>query len=182
MPPAPRESRRFEHRRNAPGAKCGGNYAASLLAQAEAAKNGCDQVIFLDSSEHRWIEELGGMNVFFVLDDGSLRTPPLSGTILPGITRASVIELATREGIAVDESPYSFEAWQADAASGRVKETFACGTAAVVTAIGEVRHAKGEFKIGDGGEGPVTQRLRAKLTGIQRGKIADPLGWVHHVA
>ena len=163
-------------------AKCGGNYAASLIAQTEASSHDCDQVVFLDAAQHKWIEELGGMNVFFVLDDGSLRTPPLSGTILPGITRASIIELAAREGIAVDESPYSFEAWQADAASGRVKETFACGTAAVVTAIGEVRHANGEFKIGDGGEGPVTQRLRAKLTGIQRGKIADPLGWVHHVA
>lgn len=163
-------------------AKCGGNYAAGLSAQTEASANGCDQVVFLDAAEHKWIEELGGMNVFFVMDDGSLRTPPLSGTILPGITRASIIELAKREGIVVSEEPYAFETWQADAISGRVREAFACGTAAVVTAIGAVRHAAGEFTIGDGGEGPVTQRIRATLTGIQRGKIADSFGWIHHVA
>ena len=175
-----------QYTRAAPGgtgaAKCGGNYAASLIAQTEAAAKGCDQVVFLDAAEHKWIEELGGMNVFFVMNDGSLRTPPLSGTILPGITRASIIELAKREGITVCEEPYAFASWQADAISGRVKEAFACGTAAVVTAIGEVRHAAGEFKIGDGGEGPVTQRIRTTLTGIQRGKIADPFGWIHKVS
>ena len=175
-----------QYTRAAPGgtgaAKCGGNYAASLIAQTEAAAKGCDQVVFLDAAEHKWVEELGGMNVFFVMDDGSLRTPPLSGTILPGITRASIIELAKREGITVSEEPYAFASWQADAISGRVKEAFACGTAAVVTAIGEVRHAAGEFKIGDGGEGPVTQRIRTTLTGIQRGKIPDPFGWTHKVS
>jgi branched-chain amino acid aminotransferase len=175
-----------QYTRAAPGgtgaAKCGGNYAASLIAQTEAAEKGCDQVVFLDAAEHKWIEELGGMNVFFVMDDGSLRTPPLSGTILPGITRASIIELAKREGITVSEEPYAFASWQADAISGRVKEAFACGTAAVVTAIGEVRHGAGEFKIGNGGEGPVTQRIRTTLTGIQRGKIADPFGWIHKVS
>ncbi|VVD63188.1 branched chain amino acid aminotransferase [Pandoraea communis] len=175
-----------QYTRAAPGgtgaAKCGGNYAASLIAQTEASAKGCDQVVFLDAAQHRWIEELGGMNVFFVMDDGSLQTPPLSGTILPGITRASIIELAKREGLSVNETPYEFAQWQADAASGRVKETFACGTAAVVTAIGQVRHAKGEFNIADGGEGPVTKRIRDQLTGIQRGKVADPFGWVHHVA
>ncbi|WP_028207342.1 branched-chain amino acid aminotransferase [Paraburkholderia nodosa] len=175
-----------QYTRAAPGgtgaAKCGGNYAASLIAQTEAAAKGCDQVVFLDAAEHKWVEELGGMNVFFVMDDGSLRTPPLSGTILPGITRASIIELVKREGITVSEEPYAFASWQADAISGRVKEAFACGTAAVVTAIGEVRHAAGEFKIGDGGEGPVTQRIRTTLTGIQRGKIVDPFGWIHKVS
>lgn len=175
-----------QYTRAAPGgtgaAKCGGNYAASLIAQTEASQKGCDQVVFLDAAEHRWIEELGGMNVFFVMDDGSLQTPPLSGTILPGITRASIIELARREGLKVSETPYAFEAWQADAKSGRVKETFACGTAAVVTAIGTVRHAGGEFSIGDGGEGEVTRRIRSLLTGIQRGKEPDTFGWVHHIA
>jgi branched-chain amino acid aminotransferase len=174
-----------QYTRAAPGgtgaAKCGGNYAASLIAQTEAMEKGCDQVVFLDAAEHRWIEELGGMNVFFAMDDGSLVTPPLSGTILPGITRASIIELARREGITVHESPYAFEAWRADAASGRVKETFACGTAAVVTAIGQVRHTGGEFTIGNGDEGEVTRRIRTLLTGIQRGRIADPFGWVRHV-
>ena len=122
------------------------------------------------------------MNVFFVMDDGTLCTPPLKGTILPGITRASIIELARHEGMTVNEVPYDFESWRADAASGRLKETFACGTAAVVTAIGQVRHVGGEFTIGNGGEGAVTQRLRSMLTGMQRGKIADPFAWVHHVA
>jgi len=174
-----------QYTRAAPGgtgaAKCGGNYAASLIAQTEASAKGCDQVVFLDAAEHRWIEELGGMNVFFVMDDGSLLTPPLAGTILPGITRASIIELARSEGIKVTEAPYAFESWRADAASGRVKETFACGTAAVVTAIGQVRHAGGEFTIGDGGEGEITQRIRTLLTGIQRGKEPDTFGWVRYV-
>jgi branched-chain amino acid aminotransferase len=162
-------------------AKCGGNYAASLIAQTEAAAKGCDQVVFLDATEHRWIEEMGGMNLFFVMDDGSLTTPPLSGTILPGITRASIIELARREGVVVNETPYAFDAWRADAASGRVREVFACGTAAVVTAIGEVRHVAGAFQIGHGEEGAVTRRMRTQLTGIQRGTLADPFGWVHRI-
>jgi branched-chain amino acid aminotransferase len=174
-----------QYTRAAPGgtgfAKCGGNYAASLIAQTEATANGCDQVVFLDAAEHRWIEEMGGMNLFFVMDDGSLLTPPLSGTILPGITRASIIELAKREGITVNEAPYAFDTWRTDAASGRVSEVFACGTAAVVTAIGEVRHSSGEFKIGNGGEGEVTRRIRTLLTGIQRGNVADPFGWVHRI-
>ncbi len=175
-----------QYTRAAPGgtgaAKCGGNYAASLIAQTEASAKGCDQVVFLDAAQHRWIEELGGMNVFFVMDDSPIKTPPLTGPLLQGITRASIIEFAKREGLTVNETPYEFAQWQADAASGRVKETFACGTAAVVTAIGQVRHANGEFTIGDGGEGPVTKRIRDQLTGIQRGKVADPFGWVHHVA
>src|SRR5262249_54029192 len=108
--------------RAAPGgtgaAKCGGNYASSLVAQAAASKHGCDQVVFLDAAEHRWVEELGGMNVFFVFKDGSLQTPPLSGTILPGITRDSLMTLARAEGLKVREEPYSIDQWQADAKSG----------------------------------------------------------------
>uniref|UniRef100_B0SXJ6 Branched-chain-amino-acid aminotransferase n=1 Tax=Caulobacter sp. (strain K31) TaxID=366602 RepID=B0SXJ6_CAUSK len=158
-------------------AKCGGNYAASLLAQAEAMRHGCDQVVFLDAAEHRWVEELGGMNVFFVLDDGSLVTPPLGGTILPGVTRDSVIALARDAGLTVAEKPYAFDQWRADAASGRVREVFACGTAAVIAAIGEVRFGDGDFKISGGVEGPVTRDLRERLTGIQRGTRPDPKGW-----
>src|SRR5215475_4524905 len=123
--------------RAAPGgtgaAKCGGNYAASLLAQLEAAKQGCEQVVFLDAVERRWIEELGGMNIFFVFDDGSMQTQPLGGTILPGITRDSIITVANDMGIEVREEPYAFSQWREDAASGRLRETFACGTAAVLT-------------------------------------------------
>lgn len=163
-------------------AKCAGNYAASLVAQAEARQRGCDQVVFLDAIEHRWIEELGGMNVFFVLEGGRVVTPPLTGTILPGITRASIIDLLRARGIEVCEQPYSIDSWQADARNGALREAFACGTAAVVTAIGKVKRAAGEWIIGAGGSGPVTDALRTELVGIQRGVIEGPPGWVHPVA
>jgi branched-chain amino acid aminotransferase len=170
--------------RAAPGgtgaAKCGGNYAASLKAQAAAAVQGCDQVVFLDAVDHLWVEELGGMNVFFVLQD-RLVTPPLGGTILPGITRDSLITLARDAGLHVEERPYSIEMWRADAAAGRLREVFACGAAAVVTAIGEVRSAGGSFVIGDGSEGPTTARLRETLMAIQKGRAPDPHRWVHRV-
>lgn len=161
-------------------AKCGGNYAASLVAQAEAYENGCEQVVFLDAAEHKWIEELGGMNIFFVKDDGNLFTTPL-GTILPGITRASLIELARSKGLTVEERKYSFDEWKADVASGKVKETFACGTAAVVASIGEVKFGGGSFTIGTGESGPVTNALRDELSGLQRGKVADTRGWVRTI-
>jgi len=163
-------------------AKCGGNYAASLLAQAEAMEHGCDQVVFLDAAQHRWVEELGGMNVFFVFDDGSMTTPPLSGTILPGITRDSIITLARKEGRTVREERYSIEQWRADAASGKLREAFACGTAAVVSAIGKIKSTSGDIVIGDGNGGPITAALRTKLVGIQRGDIADTEGWVRKIA
>jgi len=162
-------------------AKCGGNYAASLVAQAEATRQGCDQVVFLDAAERRWIEELGGMNIFFVFDDGSLSTPPLGGTILPGITRASLLEIARERGLTVREEPYSFAQWREDAASGRLREAFACGTVAVVTSIGVVRSAAGEFTIGNGGEGSVAASLREALVGIQRGRTHDSHGWLHRI-
>ena len=169
--------------RAAPGgtgaAKCGGNYASSLVAQAEASKHGCDQVVFLDAAEHRWVEELGGMNVFFVFADGSLQTPPLSGTILPGITRDSLITLARSEGLVVREEPYAIEQWRADAESGRLTEAFACGTAAVVTPIGRVVGPDGEFQMGAGGPGQSTTRIKQKLMDIQRGVAPDPHGWVY---
>jgi branched-chain amino acid aminotransferase len=169
--------------RAAPGgtgaAKCGGNYASSLVAQAEASKHGCDQVVFLDAAEHKWVEELGGMNVFFVFEDGSLQTPPLSGTILPGITRDSLMTLARSEGLSVREEPYSFDQWKRDAASGKLTECFACGTAAVVTPIGKVASPEGEFKMGAGGTGQTTMRIKQKLVDIQRGVAPDPHGWVH---
>jgi branched-chain amino acid aminotransferase len=171
--------------RAAPGgtgaAKCGGNYASSLVAQAEASKHGCDQVVFLDAAEHRWVEELGGMNVFFVFEDGSLQTPPLSGTILPGITRDSLMTLAKSEGLKVREEPYAIDQWRKDAESGRLTEAFACGTAAVVTPIGRVLSPEGEFRMGAGGPGQVTTRIKQKLMDIQRGVAPDPHGWVHRL-
>jgi branched-chain amino acid aminotransferase len=172
-----------EYTRAAPGgtgwAKCGGNYAASLSAQAEATGHGCDQVVFLDAVERRYVDELGGMNVFFVYDDGTLVTPALTGTILPGITRDSVITLARDQGLTVVERPYSFDEWRADAASGRLREAFACGTAAVITPIGRVAWPDGEFTMA---AGEVTERLRTELVDIQRGRVADRHGWVHRVA
>jgi branched-chain amino acid aminotransferase len=168
--------------RAAPGgtgaAKCGGNYAASLVAQAEAAKHGCDQVVFLDAAHHKWVEELGGMNVFFVFNDGTLQTPPLSGTILPGITRDSLMTLARAEGLTVREEPYSIDQWREDARSGRLTEAFACGTAAVVTPIGTVKSPQGEIKMGTGGPGQTTMRIKQRLVDIQRGLAPDPHGWV----
>ena len=174
-----------QYTRAAPGgtgaAKCGGNYAASLVAQAEAIEHGCDQVVFLDAVEQRYVDELGGMNVFFVFDDGSMSTPPLTGTILPGITRDSIIALARADGVDVREEPYPFDQWRTDAASGRLREAFACGTAAVITPIGTVRSPAGEFTVGGGGTGPATERLRQTLVDIQRGRTADPHSWVHRV-
>ncbi len=159
-------------------AKCGGNYAASLVPQAEAIQRGHDQVVFLDGAENKWIEELGGMNLFFVFDDGSMVTPPLTGTILPGITRDSLITLVREEGLNVREERYSLEQWRDDARSGKLVETFACGTAAVVTPVGKVAGHDGEFMIGSGGPGQLTQKLRQKLVGIQRGTVDDRHGWV----
>jgi branched-chain amino acid aminotransferase len=171
--------------RAAPGgtgeAKCGGNYAASLLAQAEAYKEGCDQVVFLDAVEHRWVEELGGMNVFFVFADGSLQTPPLTGTILKGVTRDSLIRLARDMGLTVREEPYAIDQWQADAASGRLTEAFACGTAAVVTSIGQVRGRIRDIKIGTGEAGRTTERLKTTLVDIQRGRAPDPYDWMERL-
>jgi branched-chain amino acid aminotransferase len=162
-------------------AKCGGNYAASLVAQAEAIEHGCDQVVFLDAAEQRYVEELGGMNVFYVFDDGSISTPPLTGTILPGITRESVMRLAVDRGFTVCEELYSYEQWRADARSGKLREVFACGTAAVITPIGVVRDRDGEFTVAAGKAGKVTMTLRDSLVRIQRGQTPDPYGWIHRV-
>ena len=174
-----------DYTRAAPGgtgaAKCGGNYASSLIAQQEAIREGCDQVVFLDAVERRWIEELGGMNIFFVFEDGSMQTPPLSGTILPGITRESLMTLAREDGITIREEPYSIEQWEADATSGRLRESFACGTAAVVTPIGRVRGRTRDFRIGNGGIGVATDRLKARLVDIQRGVAPDPHGWLERL-
>jgi branched-chain amino acid aminotransferase len=162
-------------------AKCGGNYASSLVAQAEAIKRGHDQVIFLDTRENRWVEELGGMNVFFVFEDGSIQTPPLGGTILPGITRNSLLTLARDEGLTVREEHYAIDQWEADAKSGHLVEAFACGTAAVVTPIAKVSWPDGGFTVGAGGPGQLTSRLKDRLVAIQRGTAADPHGWVLRV-
>jgi branched-chain amino acid aminotransferase len=162
-------------------AKCGGNYAASLVPTGEAMAAGHDQVVFLDAKEHRWIEELGGMNVFFVFDDGSIQTPPLSDSILHGVTRDCLIALAREEGLTVREEPYTIDQWRADAESGKLIESFACGTAAVVAPIGKVSAPNFDFTIGSGGPGQLTQKLKARLIDIQRGIAPDTHGWVNRI-
>ena len=171
-----------DYSRAAPGgtgaAKCGGNYAASLAPQAEAIENGCDQVVFLDAAHRQYVEELGGMNLFFLFDDNRLRTPPLNGSILPGITRDSILRLAQEEGLTVEEGPYSISEWKQDAKSGKLREVLACGTAAVVTPVGTVKSRDDSFTIGNGESGDMTLRLRKKLTDIQRGHASDAHGWM----
>jgi branched-chain amino acid aminotransferase len=174
-----------EYVRAAPGgtgaAKCAGNYAASLAAQAQAMAMGCDQVVWLDAVERRWIEEMGGMNLFFVLGEGDgahLVTPELTGSILAGVTRDSLFTLARDLGYTAEERRISTDEWEKKVESGEISETFACGTAAVITPIGRVKHGNGEFSVGSGQPGPVTMRLREALTSIQRGATPDTHGWM----
>ncbi|WP_278314847.1 branched-chain amino acid aminotransferase [Lolliginicoccus levis] len=177
-----------EYVRAAPGgtgaAKFAGNYAASLLAQAEAADQGCDQVVWLDAIERRFIEEMGGMNLFFVFGSGAdarLVTPELSGSLLPGITRESLIHLAEDAGIPVEERRISVEEVDEKSHNGEITEVFACGTAAVITPVGRVKHTGGEYMIADGEPGEVTLALRDTLTGIQRGTFEDTRGWMQRL-
>ena len=174
--------------RAAPGgtgeAKCAGNYAASLLAQAEAAGNDCEQVVWLDSQTRTQVEEMGGMNVVFVRHEQgrpTLVTPPLTGTILPGITRAALLELAGDLGYGAVERPVSVAEWKAGCADGSISEVFACGTAAVLAPIGRVRSAGGDWTVGDGTPGPVTSALRERLLAVQHGLSPDDRGWMHQV-
>ena len=162
-------------------AKCGGNYAASLLAQQEAIANGCDQVAFVDAVERRWVEELGGMNLYFVYDDGPIVTPELTGTILEGITREAIIALGAELGHKIEERRIDIDEWREGVASGRIAEVFACGTAAVVTPVGSLKWRGGDVVIGSGSAGPVTARIRQQLLDIQYGRAEDTHGWTHRV-
>lgn len=151
------------------------------MAQAQAVEKGCDQVVWLDAVERRWVEEMGGMNLFFVFGSGEnarLVTPELTGSLLPGVTRKSLLQLAERLGHKVEERRISTDEWEKAAASGELTETFACGTAAVITPVGHVKHANGEFTIGDGQPGTLTMKLREELTGIQEGTRPDPDNWM----
>ena len=175
-----------DYTRASPGgtgaAKCGGNYAASLAAQVEATAHGCDQVCFLDAVERRWVEELGGMNLYFVLDDGAVVTPELTGTILAGVTRASIIDIAADLGHPVTERRVDIAEWREGAASGRIAEVFACGTAAVVTPVGRLTgDAMGDVRMGAGSTGPVTAAVREALLDVQYGRVADSRGWMHRL-
>lgn len=177
-----------DYTRAAPGgtgaAKCGGNYAASLLPQAQGAEQGCAQVAYLDGAERTWVEEMGGMNIFFVFGSGDaveVVTPELSGSILAGITRDSLLVLAKELGCQVTERRISAQEWLDGCADGRISEVFACGTAAVITPIGRVKHNDGEVVVADGEPGPVTTKLRTLLTEIQRGTAPDTHSWMRTI-
>ena len=177
-----------DYSRAAPGgtgaAKASGNYAASLAAQLQAEEAGCDGVIWLDAVERSAIEEMGGMNLFFVYGEGGgarLVTPELTGTLLSGITRDSILQLGRDAGLGVEERRITIDEWRAGNDSGEITEVFACGTAAVITPVGRVRSQAGEFTVADGEFGAVASRLRETLLAIQHGSAADPHGWLHRV-
>ena len=162
-------------------AKCGGNYAASLLPQVQGAEHGCAQVAYLDAEERTWVDEMGSNNLFFVYGSGDqteLVTPALTGSILAGVTRDSVLVLAKELGCQVTERRVSGQEWLDGAADGTITEVFGCGTAAVITPIGGVKHAGGEVRVGNGEPGPITVQLRSLLTNIQRGAAPDTHSWM----
>ncbi len=161
-------------------AKTGGNYASSLIAQQEATANGCDQVVFLDGQESKYVEELGGMNMYFVYADGRVVTPE-TGTILEGITRASIIELAGKLGHQVEERKFSIDEWRDGVTSGEIVEIFACGTAAVVTPVGDLKWDGGHAPCPSDGAGPLTTKIRQALVDVQYGRADDTFGWMHRV-
>lgn len=181
--------------RAAPGgtgdAKFAGNYAGSLVAQANAEKQGCDQVVWLDAIERKYIEEMGGMNLMFVEHTGAegstepadftLVTPELSGSLLPGITRKSILQLAEDMGFKTEERRVTVGEWRDGSESGRFAETFACGTAAVITPVGRAKSPHGEFTVNNNEAGEITMKLREQLRGIQNGIIADTHGWNHRL-
>lgn len=174
--------------RAAPGgtgfAKCAGNYAASLLAQKQAQGEGCDQVVWLDAVHRTNIEEMGGMNIFFVYNEGGrsvVVTPELTGTLLPGITRRSILELASELGLGAEERKITVDEWDAALKEGRMTEAFACGTAAVITPIGRVKSMHGDWMVNGGETGPIAAKLRDTLLNIQHGLVPDTHGWMHEV-
>lgn len=174
-----------EYVRAAPGltgfAKCGGNYAASLAGQQKAYKLGCSQVLWLDGAERRYVEEVGSMNCFFKIG-GVVRTAPCTGTVLPGITRDSCIQLLRGWGYPVDdETRLSIREVAQAADDGRLEEVFGTGTAAVITPVGALCYEGRTLAVAGCGIGPVTQRLYDTLTGIQYGRLPGPEGWVCEV-
>ena len=161
-------------------AKTGGNYAASNLAEKEAKELGYTQVLWLDALERRYIEEVGSMNIFFVID-GSIVTPMLTGSILPGITRMSVIELGKHWGLHVEERRITIDEVLKGLKNGSVTEVFGAGTAAVISPVGILAYKGKDFQVGNGQTGPLAIRFYEHLTGIQYGKKSDPFGWLEFI-
>ena len=158
-------------------AKCGGNYAASNRAGEKAEQKGYSQVLWLDGVERKYIEEVGAMNVMFKIN-GEVVTPALTGSILPGVTRKSCIELLKSKGMPVSERLLSLEELERAMDEGTLEEAWGCGTAAVVSPIGKLAYKDKVFIVNHGEIGPVTQMLYDTLTGIQWGKLDDPFGWI----
>jgi len=171
--------------RAAPGgtgaAKTAANYAASLLPQQQAVEHGCDQVMFADAAEHRWLEELGGMNVYLITTDNELITPELTGSILEGVTRDSILTLAPEFGLTPVERRIEIAELLDGIGSGKVTELFACGTAAVATPIGTLHDENGRYQIGSGESGEVTLAIRQRLLDIQYGRAEDKYGWLRRI-
>lgn len=157
-------------------AKTGGNYVASLASQVKAHDEGYSQVLWLDGVHRKYIEEVGAMNIFFKIN-GTVVTPKLNGSILPGVTRDSVIALCREWGVPVEEKVISVDEVVAAAESGAMEECFGTGTAAVISPVGELRYEEERMAIGGGGIGELTQKLYDTITGIQLGKIEGPKGW-----
>lgn len=161
-------------------AKTGGNYAASMLSQEKAHEAGYSQVLWLDGIEHKYIEEVGAMNIFFKID-GKIVTPMLNGSILPGVTRASVIELCKSWGYDVEERKISVDELYDAANNGKLEEVFGSGTAAVISPVGTLKFGEKVFEINGGKIGEVSQKVYDTITGIQTGKIEDSFGWTIEV-
>lgn len=157
-------------------AKVAGNYAASLLAQTNASAQGYDQVLWLDGVEQKYVEEVGSMNIFFV-ENGKVVTPALNGSILPGITRKTVIELAQNLGYEVEERRVSIDELIEAHHNGELTEVFGTGTAAVISPVGQLKYGDTEIVINNNETGEVTQNLYDHYVGIQSGKLEDPNGW-----
>ncbi|NNG19433.1 branched-chain amino acid aminotransferase [Naumannella sp. ID2617S] len=166
-------------------AKCGGNYASSLVAQQEAAEHGCSQVLFADAGGHEFVEELGGMNVYVVTSKGELVTPELSGSILEGVTRSSILAIAGEQGLTPVERKVTLAEMLDGISSGEIREVFACGTAAVITPISEFKDEQGQsFRVqvdNTDGVGEHTAALRQALLDIQYGRAEDRHGWMRKV-
>jgi branched-chain amino acid aminotransferase len=174
-----------EYRRAVKGgtgsAKTGGNYAASLFVSERVKAQGYSQVLWLDAIEGRYIEEVGAMNICFVYEGKQIVTPKLSGSILPGITRKSVLQLAPDLGYEVSEETIDVNDMMADLKTGKITEVFGCGTAAVIAPVGKFGFKGQEYIINNNEAGPVSQHLFDQLTGIQTGRLPDPYGWTHTI-
>ena len=183
--PTRREYTLYKWFRTGPGgtgfAKCGGNYAASLLGEYTGIDNGCEQVCFVDAATKTYLEELGGMNMMVVHKDGHVETPSLTGNILPGVTRRSLIQLMQDRGIDVVETMIKLTDLLDDIKSGEVTEVFACGTAAIITPIGRFKSKEFDVTVANGESGKLTVDLRDQLLGIQLGEVEDPHNWMWKV-